>query len=187
MTIETARRASLEFVCVFGQDGLHRPADDTTREQIEDDRQVEPAFPSPDEGYVRHPELVRSFGFEVPTEHVGCDRTIVLAVGRAAKTLAGQALQTNLTHQPCHSLLAHLDVLPVKLATYTLPAVGTTAMGVDRLDAQLQLPILTLSLAGRALHLSVVAAGRYPQVCLLFIHPRVPNLIGLRSTSTMPA
>ena len=66
-------------------------------------------------------------------------------------------------HQPCHSLLAHLDVLPVKLATYTLPAVGTTAMGVDRLDAQLQLPILTLSLAGRALHLSVVAAGRYPQ------------------------
>ena len=57
----------------------------------------------------------------------------------------------------------HLDVLSVKLATYTLPAVGTTAMGVDRLDAQLQLPILTLSLAGRALHLSVVAAGRYPQ------------------------
>ena len=61
------------------------------------------------------------------------------------------------------TLLAHLDVLPVKLATYTLPAVGTTAMGVDRLDAQLQLPILTLSLAGRALHLSVVAPGRYPQ------------------------
>ena len=106
------------------QVGLHRPADDTTREQIEDDRQVEPAFPSPDEGYVRHPELVRSFGFEVPTEHVGCDRTIVLAVGHAAKTLAGQALQTHLTHQPCHSLLAHLDVLSVKLATYTLPAVG---------------------------------------------------------------
>ena len=24
-------------------------------------------------------------------------------------------------------------------------------------------------------------------VCLLFIHPRVPNLIDLRSTSTMPA
>ena len=24
-------------------------------------------------------------------------------------------------------------------------------------------------------------------LCLLFIHPRVPNLIDLRSTSTMPA
>ena len=36
-------------------------------------------------------------------------------------------------------------------------------MGVDRLVAQLQFPILTLSLAGRALHLSVVAAGLYPQ------------------------
>ena len=68
---------------------------------------------------------VRSFGFEVPAEHVGRDRAIVLAVGRAAKTLAGQALQAHLTHQPCHSLLAYLDVLPVKLATYTLPAVGT--------------------------------------------------------------
>ena len=84
---QTSRQAGLEFVCVFGHDdqatfrqaapqgyvkrlesklraqvGLHRPADDTTREQIEDDRQVEPAFPSPDEGYVRHPELVRSCG-----------------------------------------------------------------------------------------------------------------------------
>ena len=94
----------------------------------------------------------------------------MLAVGHAAKTLAGQALQTHLTHQPCHSLLAHLDVLSVKLATYTLPAVGTTAMGVDRLDAQLQLPILTLSLAGRALHLSVVAAGRYPQDSAHHLH-----------------
>ena len=36
------------------QVGLHRPADNTTREQIEDNCQVEPAFPSTDEGYVRY-------------------------------------------------------------------------------------------------------------------------------------
>ena len=30
-------------------------------------------------------------------------------------------------------------------------------------------------------------SGSVDEVCLLFIHPRAPNLINLRSASTMPA
>ena len=35
--------------------------------------------------------------------------------------------------------------------------------------------------------LPAVSASRPMSLCLLFIHPRAPNLINLRSASTMPA
>ena len=34
---------------------------------------------------------------------------------------------------------------------------------------------------------NVIAQAFHHNVCLLFIHPRAPNLIGLRSAGTMPA
>jgi hypothetical protein len=48
---------------------LQRPAEDFTVEQIEHDRQVEPAFIRPQVGDIRRPDLVRRRRCEVSGEH----------------------------------------------------------------------------------------------------------------------
>src|SRR5665213_2308224 len=48
----------------------HRPADDPTREEIEDRRNIEPALGRPDVGEVRDPLPVRSGCFELAVEQV---------------------------------------------------------------------------------------------------------------------
>ena len=40
---------------------------------------------------------------------------------------------------------------------------------------------------GLPLDLIALELGKDLDLCLLFIHPRAPNLIGLRSPGTMPA
>jgi hypothetical protein len=58
--------------------GTHRPADDPTREQVEDRRDVQPALGCPDVGEVGRPFAVRCWAFELPLQHVRRNR-----VGRA--------------------------------------------------------------------------------------------------------
>ena len=48
------------------QRGLGRPADDAPREEIHDDRQIQPARPGSDIGDTRDPNLVRPDDVEVP-------------------------------------------------------------------------------------------------------------------------
>jgi hypothetical protein len=53
----------------------HRPADDTSGEQIDDGRDIEPALGSPDIGEVRDPFAIGSRCFEAAIENVGSDGT----------------------------------------------------------------------------------------------------------------
>ena len=46
----------------------HRPADHSTREQVDDCRHIEPAFARPDVGEVRYPFTVRRRRFELPLQ-----------------------------------------------------------------------------------------------------------------------
>ncbi len=43
----------------------HRPTDYRTREQVQQDIQMEPALPGADEGHVAHPDAVRLANFEL--------------------------------------------------------------------------------------------------------------------------
>ena len=52
---------------------LHRPADHSAREQIDDCRHIAPAFGRPDAGEIGDPFLVRPLGHELAIEDVGCD------------------------------------------------------------------------------------------------------------------
>ena len=60
----------------------HRPANDTPGMQIEDDRQVEPAFSGPHIADVTGPLLVRLICMEIPVQKVRRDVEAVIAVGR---------------------------------------------------------------------------------------------------------
>ena len=53
------------------QAGRHRPANHPTAAGVEDEGQAEEAFSRAYLGYVRHPELVRPFRGEVPSDQVG--------------------------------------------------------------------------------------------------------------------
>lgn len=52
---------------------LHRPAHNTPREQVDDDRHIKPTFGGPDVSEVGNPFLVWCGGIELPLKHVGCD------------------------------------------------------------------------------------------------------------------
>src|ERR1700691_6233435 len=56
-----------------GHLGLHRPADDSSREEVDHGRDIEPALGRPDIHEVCDPPLVRSLSGELPIEKVGSD------------------------------------------------------------------------------------------------------------------
>ena len=72
------------FYCEVALQTITRgPADDATREEVQNDGEVEPALCRPDVGDVRPPLPVRAIRREVLRQEVRCDRPGVLAVRRA--------------------------------------------------------------------------------------------------------
>ena len=64
----------------------HRPTDDATREQVDDDGQVQPALLRPDVRDVRDPRAIRFVDSELPVEHVLGHRQLVVRIGGLAKS-----------------------------------------------------------------------------------------------------
>jgi hypothetical protein len=58
------------------------PANDLSREQVDDDSKVQPPFAGPDIGDVHAPFLVRSRGGKILIDDVWCDRPGMIAVSR---------------------------------------------------------------------------------------------------------
>lgn len=85
----------------------HRPADDTTRKQIEHNRQIQPTFVRPDVRYIPGPRAIRLFDLsrrKLPVEQIFSDRFVMIRLRRNAKTLT--LLPTNVFRasgaQPVH-------------------------------------------------------------------------------------
>src|SRR6478735_2538183 len=79
---------------------LYRPADDLSREEVDDDGEVEPAFPSTDVGNVTRPELVWTGRREVPVELVRLARVRRQCAGRMTPLLGHFSGQSALFHEP---------------------------------------------------------------------------------------
>jgi hypothetical protein len=89
---------------------LHRPADGSAREQVEDHGDVEPPLRGPDVGEVGHPFLVRRRGGELTVEDIG---------RRIAFPLAGIGWQAA-PPRPCpQGLLPHQSLDAMKPASDT--------------------------------------------------------------------
>ena len=81
------------------------PTDDPAGEQIHDDRQVQPALPSPYVGDIRYPGLIWTCNRELPLEDVRNDYRW-LVHGTSSSPIAMQSAQPVLTHQAFDSVLA---------------------------------------------------------------------------------
>ena len=196
MTIETARRASLEFVCVFGQDAIAtercaRLENLTGRPEVQRLLPVRLRFrtepyptasgqfaaaptrrqsrwPEPPKMPAQAPNLLALFPREgspsVSSIQPQKDRWLRCrrASSRRDSHVRGQQEDTELGLRYNRSLVS--------------------ALAIDG-DGKAKLPEHSRSVS-RPFEADEF---RTSSPCLLFIHPRAPNLISLRSAGTMPA
>jgi hypothetical protein len=80
------------------------PADDTPREDVDEDGQEEPALTSADLCDVGDPETIGSVGSEVSEHEVGGRGEIAAAGGDEAKAPCGPSTQAFQAHQPRHAV-----------------------------------------------------------------------------------
>ncbi len=130
----------------------HRPADGAAAEEIQDDRQIQPAFAGADVGEVGDPLLVGAGGLKLPVEHVRGNAMFRThpAVGRRAQP-SGTGTQPRAAHQPRHPLAA---------ATLTpfnevVPDPGRTVGGIALREACAYQRQQSLVLAGTPARLTV--------------------------------
>ena len=119
--------------------GCIGPADDPAREQVQHDRQVQPALGRPDVGEVGHPALVRRRRLELPIQHVRCDRAPAARPRPRAADAAGGA-----PCRPARASGARRDggrsVSPVaQIAPHARTAVGAVALLEAGADLRQQL------------------------------------------------
>lgn len=76
------------------------PADNAAGKQVEDNREIQPAFPGPDVRDVDAPFLIGSLGLEHLAEQVRCHGPGELAVGGALEPTLLAGDKAVLTHQP---------------------------------------------------------------------------------------
>jgi hypothetical protein len=119
----------------------HRPPHDTTRPSVQHDGQVDEARPCRHAGDVRHPELVRLVGPEIPVDKiVGWPDPAVPDRGARAFS-AAYACQSRCLLQPFDTLAANVDTLISQLGMDARRAVGLFGRAVNLDDPFGQAPI----------------------------------------------
>ena len=85
----------------------HRPTDDPTREQVEQNRKIEPAFKRSDVGDIAGPHPIRCrnfFGRELSVKYVFDNRFTMFGIRGHAESLAPLTAQVGGPHDPHHPL-----------------------------------------------------------------------------------
>jgi hypothetical protein len=122
--------------------GLHGtadpPAHDATREHIDDEGDVHEALPSRHVGEVRHPQLVRSLGVEVPVDAVQRTRRLGVGHRRAHPLAATHPLQPEPPHQSLHRAACHRHAFAHELAPDLVGAVDLQVLVIHALHLRQQ-------------------------------------------------
>ena len=143
--------------------GERRPAgvsDDTPREEVEDDRQVQPAFSRRHIGDVGRPTKVRFFGAEVAPEQVRGDRPVMARVGRAHSPPGAARVETRRLHQAGDALSGAARAQRAQLGVHARRPIRAAATGVGLPDLRQQLAVARGTPRRLALQPGVVAALR---------------------------
>src|SRR5207237_2944756 len=101
-----------------------RPAYDASRAEVEDRREIEPAFERPNVRHVGHPNLVRMFDVELSFEHVGRDRIRMIRVRGAAEATLASRSASAFSHEPLDALPADADAASPPIPVHARTAVG---------------------------------------------------------------
>ena len=111
-----------------------RPADDTAREEVQDDSEVEPALCRPDVGYVCPPFSVRRIRREVLGHQIGGDGPCVLTVRRPFEAPFLACNQLVLTHQAGCGMPPDLMAIVDEVAVHARAAIGAVRQREGRPD-----------------------------------------------------
>src|SRR5690606_14336445 len=128
---------------VRGHGAADPPADDTSGKHIDDEGYVKPALPGRHIREVRHPELVRPVGLELPIDPI-------LRAGRRAVRHGGayclaptRALQPQATHEPLHGTACYGNAFAVHLPPDLIGTVHLKVGLPDPLNVRNQ-PVIAL-------------------------------------------
>ena len=107
---------------------MHGPADDPSREEIDDRGHVEPAFGGPEVGEVSDPFAVRRRGGERPVEHIrgNGDRRAHPGVRRHMPP-SGPCAQRSVSHQPLDPMATAGDPVRQQIVPDAPGSIGTVA------------------------------------------------------------
>jgi hypothetical protein len=118
--------------------GLERPSHDLATEQIQDDRQIQPALVGPEIGDVCRPDLIGFRRREVTLQQVRRDRQIVIRVRRRDVLALVPCTNAMLRHQLANPLLAHAHATREQFLPHARPAIFAFDLRVNHLDVREQ-------------------------------------------------
>jgi len=98
------------------QTRLHRPANNATAKQIQDNGKIQPALTRPQVGDVGHPLHVLPENAEIARQQVCGHGQCVLRVGRDPKSRSNYGSKSCRAHQSGHPLLAACETLLPQVA-----------------------------------------------------------------------
>ena len=122
----------------------HLPADDSTRKDVDHEGDVQPSLPGRDVGEIGNPELIGTFGTELPIDPVQRAWRILIADRGSHDLAAPHALNPQLTHQALDRAAGDVDPLAFQLAPHLVGAVHLQVRPPDPLDLRHQLRIAPL-------------------------------------------
>ncbi len=120
---------------------LDRPAHDLAVEEIQNDRQVQPAFIGPDVREIGAPSLVRRRRLEVSVEQIRRHRQRMPGICRCLVAPLVPSPDAVLAHQPLNPLLADWKATPPNLFEDSRRSIGAFELGMNGADHRQQLRI----------------------------------------------
>src|SRR5688572_25693998 len=100
------------------------PADDPASKDVDDERRVNEAVRRGHVGEVRHPQLIRPRGAELPVHEIRHDRRGVGTRGDDGPAAADDAPESEHLHEPLNGAPRHHEALPKQLPPHLLGAVN---------------------------------------------------------------
>ena len=144
-----------------GHRRAHRPADDAAREQVDDRRNVEPAFRRPDVGEVCDPSTVGRGSSEGAIEHVRSDGGgLPLTDVRRQPTPARACFKPVLSHQSLDPMQPAVHAVRQQVVPHAPGAIGSVAADEARPHLGRERLIGSAALARRALEPRIEPATR---------------------------
>src|SRR5271169_6811760 len=158
----------------------HRPAHHFTAEQVDYDRQKQPAFCGRDIRHITHPRLVGRGHDELAIQHIRRHRQVVPAVGGGnPESPLATSLNAVLLHQPLHPQLANPNALRPQLPPDARPSIGSAILrinGADMHQQRLVTQVATpqnVSAANQVFMVARYAHAQHPALHADWPHPPV--------------
>jgi hypothetical protein len=135
------------------------PANNASREDVDDDGEEEPALASADLRDVGDPESIWPVGSEVPEYEVGGGGEIASTGGDEAKAPRGLSAQAFQAHQPRHAMPSCAVPGRTQRSMDSRRSIDATVLSMHGMDAFQQRRVLSVPFAVRALDPGVEAAS----------------------------